>query len=244
MKDEQEPTKIVDGSAMDGDVFTHPAYGQIGAYRTTGGGRTLYGSDLRHQNYMVITIRRSELHRSLSRDWHMGRNELIEISLSEAQWATFVSTPNSGLGVTCTLDRVAGEPEIPNIPRRREVEVAKDELYERTKKMAAKVTDTIADVQGEIGSSLSKKRREAIIKRLRKLEQDLGANVPYYVEQFEEHMEGVVEDAKIEANAYVQNIVQRAGLDALGGAMPLQLESGEEDAGQDGEETQTALPES
>jgi hypothetical protein len=82
---------------MDEMTTTHPAFGQIGASRVSGHIQ-LYDSDFHHNAYMTISIRRSELHRSLNRDWHYGRDELIEVALSEAQWATFVSAPNIGSG--------------------------------------------------------------------------------------------------------------------------------------------------
>ena len=63
------------------------------------GSTNLYDSDFRHNHYMTITIRASELHRDLNRDWHFGRNELIEVALTESQWATFVSAPNMGSGL-------------------------------------------------------------------------------------------------------------------------------------------------
>lgn len=102
----EEPTVTKEGA--DKVVFNHPAYGQIGVSRVTGK-CTLYGSDFTHHNTMRIHIARSQLTRSLSNDWPYAYEELIEIELSEAQWAAFVSTPNSGDGTQCTIRHINRE---------------------------------------------------------------------------------------------------------------------------------------
>src|SRR3546814_17862508 len=56
------------------------------------------------------------MHRSMANDWpHAGRTEYIEVDLSEAQWASFVSSLNIGSGTQCTLRSNNGE-QIPDLP--------------------------------------------------------------------------------------------------------------------------------
>jgi hypothetical protein len=99
----QDPTIEKVDSPISDSVEKHPAYAQIGASRVSGG-TYLYGSNFAHQHYVTISITKSELNRSLSRDWASGGEEYIEVALSEAQWASFVSTLNSGTGIQCTLN--------------------------------------------------------------------------------------------------------------------------------------------
>ena len=115
MEIEQPITKTVKGASGDPrTVTTHPAFAQIAASRVSGH-TALYDSDFRHNAYMTIKIRTSELHRNLHHDWHFDREEIIEVALSEVQWATFVSAPNMGSGVPCTLQRLNGK-QIPQLP--------------------------------------------------------------------------------------------------------------------------------
>src|SRR5262245_60626587 len=116
----QEPTIVDSDSLTSETIERHPAYGQIGASRVSGQ-TFLYGTDFAHQNYIIIEISRSELHRGLSNDWPFGRDKLIELALSEAQWATFVSSLNCGQGVQCTLTDFNREsiPQIPAIKSRK-----------------------------------------------------------------------------------------------------------------------------
>jgi hypothetical protein len=101
-------------------VERHPAYAQIGASRVSGRA-FLYGSDFDHHAYMTISIYKSELHRGLSCDRAFSRGEIIEVALSEAQWATFVSTLNVGSGVQCTIQHLNRErvPQLPEAPKRK-----------------------------------------------------------------------------------------------------------------------------
>lgn len=205
-------------------AYSHPAFGQISASRVSGSS-TLYGSDFLHHNYISIRINRSELNRDLNRDWHFSKEELIEVNLSEAQWATFVSSLNVGGGVPCTINHLHGE-QMPGIPLRQTEDVFKAEFAEKAKRTAERVDAAIADIQGELGSSLSKSKREKILSHLEQLRMDIGSNMPFVARSFEEHMERTVEKAKIEVNAYIQTSVTRAGLAAIAGANAEPLELG------------------
>jgi len=98
-----------------GKSYEHPAFGQIRASRVSGHA-VLYGSDFVHQGFVTITISTSQLQRTLAREWYFGKSEVIEVALSEAQWATFVSSMNMGSGVPCTIERQAGVGLIPGLP--------------------------------------------------------------------------------------------------------------------------------
>ena len=93
----------------------HQSYGMVGISHAQSTGTHLVGSEFKHHHFVTLTIRRAEKHRDLSREWWFGKNELIEIHLSEAQYVELMSRPNMGDGVPCTLARVAGEamPEPP-----------------------------------------------------------------------------------------------------------------------------------
>jgi hypothetical protein len=107
MRGEEHPRIEKRDGRVEEEVETHPAYGQITASRVSSSPRTLlYGSEFGHGHYIVVTIKGSELHRSVGRDWHMARDEIISVALSESQWATFLSTLNHGSGSCCTIEHV------------------------------------------------------------------------------------------------------------------------------------------
>lgn len=207
---------------MDQECVKHPAFAQIGASRVSG--RTsLYASDFNHNAFMTVTIRRSELRRSLSNDWHYGRGELIEIAMSEAQWATFVSSPNVGSGVPCTIQHIQGE-QIPRLP---EPGPRSKQFGEEMREKAASALESLDALAAEVAAlGLSKAKADKIAERIRSAKGALSSSIPFIAEQFSEHMERTVEGAKAEVHGYMTGALMRSGLDALtSGPPPLQLDA-------------------
>lgn len=209
-----------------GTRYTHPAYGSIVANRTSGSA-VLFGSDFEHQHFVTIVVRRSELERSLSNDWHFPKEELIEVRLTEAQWATFVSSMNVGSGVPCTLTRVNGQ-SVPGFPLRVEDDEFRSELNGKTDGLIALVDAAIKKINDE-ASGLSKVKRDRLVAELSGLRRTLSSSLPFIVHQHGEYMERTVEKAKIEVNAYVTSAITRAGLQALSEGEPPLLRLGRVD---------------
>jgi hypothetical protein len=210
---------------------THPAYAQIGAWRHSGNA-TLYDSDFRHQHYMVVRIMGSKLMRTGSRDWHYPENvPMVEVAMSESQWATFVSSPNGGSGVPCTLQSLLGK-EVAGLPppAPRQGQFAA-EVGARLARAVALLDEAAAAVEA---SGLSGPKRAPIAGKLRAARSEMGANLDFVAEQFAEHMEDVVERAKAEVHGYMAGALQRAGLEALGGGAPLAIVGGGEGGGGEG----------
>lgn len=203
------------------EVTTHPAFAQIVAARVSGHA-ALYGSDFRHNAYMTIRIKRSQIHRHLNHDWYFGTEPIIEIALSEAQWATFVSSTNIGDGVPCTILNLDWEmtPELPDPASR--VDQFNGEMAARLKDAISKAEAAIAGVDA---LGLSRARAEAVKGPLARLVMELRHTLPFVARQFAEHTETTVEKAKQEIHGYMTAVVQRAGIAALsGGKLPLQIE--------------------
>lgn len=212
---EEDPVeKIEEGVGHREDrTYTHPAFGQISIVKTSGQAN-LYGSDFVHHNYVSIRISESQLRRGLARDWHYSRNvPYIEIAMSEAQWATFVSSFSVGGGVPCTIQARDGK-MVPGIPYRDSGQEYKRETDEHLKK----VLDTLTDLEktfAEGSSGLSKKKQEELLAPLRSAIRTVHGSVPYIANSFSEFMEKRVEKAKVEVNAYMHSTIVSAGLKAI-----------------------------
>jgi len=211
-----------DDSPIGGDISIHPAFAQIVASRVSGD-TYLYGSEFKHNHYVTISICKSQLRRDLSNDYHYGHDEMIEVALSEAQWATFVSSMNQGSGVCCTLQRKDNEmipqlPETPNMKKQFKAE-ANETLASATKQLK-RLSEQIKE------SGLSKKKQSALIMTLEHASRGFGSSMKFVVDQFGEHVENTLESAKIEVEAYLTSAINRAGVDALKGKTPIQIEGG------------------
>jgi hypothetical protein len=202
------------------EKITHPAFGQISASRVNGSAN-LYGSDFNHNNFISIRISHSELKRGLSRDWAFCNDEITEVWLSEAQWATFVSSMNAGSGVQCTLRHINRKP-IPLLPNPKE-------RAEQFKKEASETTQEASKALQELNelinaSNLSNKAKKEFNWKIEKASRAIGSSVDFVLKSFGEHMENTVEKAKIEVEAYINDRIQRAGLKALvGNEEPIKL---------------------
>lgn len=102
----QEPTveREPGPGGDDETVENHPAFAQIVAHRVSSTpGAVLFDSELQHGHYVTIQISEATRRRGLNRDWIYGGKRIIEVAMSEAQWASFVSSMNTS-GVPCTLE--------------------------------------------------------------------------------------------------------------------------------------------
>lgn len=219
--------------------YEHPAFGMIGASRVEGD-ITLFGSDFVHHGFVRVKISRAVMNRDLYREWYHARDPFIEVDLSYSQWVRFLTEMNRGDGVPCTIDWVQGEGHMPGIPLRDREAVTKREFDDKARDMAAKVQIAMDAVGSEL-AGISVKKQQAVLSVLRSLEQDLRANMPFMAKSFGEHMEQVTDKAKIEVSTYVDQQIQRAGMNALAerGAT-LQLPSSQdevylEEGGEDGD---------
>ena len=162
MQNTQEPLISKETGPMEGERIKHPCFGQIKAARVQGRS-ALYDSEFSHQNSITITISTSELLRSLSRNWHFEGDEIFKLEMSEAQWATFVSSVNAGAGVPCTLrrDHGKGVPGLSSpITDREKFKVEFDDRMNEAFARLEKLENLVAD------SKLSGKAREEIAKSL------------------------------------------------------------------------------
>ena len=190
--------------------INHPSFAQLQVSRINGH-KVLYNSDFNSHNYIALRIHKSEMIRDLSHDWHHEREQYIEVAMSEAQWATLVSSLNRQ-GVPCTLTYLMGEtidllPEPTNRINQFGSELSKhlgDAVRQLTEAME------LANMLG-----LSKAKTQALLVLLSKAQADIKSNAQFVEKSFNEHMENQVEKAKCDANAYLYHAVQRAGLDAL-----------------------------
>jgi len=200
-----EPTVEHDGEATSGHreiVTTHPAFAQIGASRVHGT-TNLYGSDFDHHYYIRIRIAPSKLHRHLANDWPREIHQpYIEVDLSEAQWAEFVSSMNMGSGVQCTL-RTKDNKMVPGLPRPpSRQEQFSGEVDERMQAAMAALDELSASIDA---LKISAKQREDLKRQISKSRSNIKSNVSYVAKQFDEHMETTTRKARTEINAFGQH---------------------------------------
>lgn len=205
-----DPVIVPNTSPLGGTIETHPAYGMIGASRVTGR-VILNGSDFIHHNFIAIRVHTSQLHRGLSSDHQFAKDQLVELHLSESQWARFVSSMNVGDGVPCTLNYVTGKGYIPEIakPQNKQAQFTKE--YRQTLEKA------LDEINGLIArfENVKVTGKAEILSRLEVTKNHISVNLDFVVKQFGRHIEQKIDDVKIEVGAFIDNAISRAGISAM-----------------------------
>lgn len=183
------------------DTYDHPAYGTIQLSRMQGHAR-LFDSQFEHQHYITLRINTASMDRHLSMNWIHGHKTIAEVSMSEAQFATMISSIGLGSGTPCTIKSIAGErmPELAAIETKAQMHVREfddhlAEVYERIDELEGCIND--GKMTGKLRSTLSGK--------LRSIKQAAGSNLKFVASSFSKSMEKTVEDAKIEICSFAKS---------------------------------------
>jgi hypothetical protein len=179
-----------------GNETRHDSFGLIAFGRVTSSKPVaLFGSSVKHRETIRVTVQRAVLHRDLNHD--------------------FITTPNRGSGIPCTITAVNGQMvEPPTLESKREQFIG--EFREHTDRIAEQFGDLQALVEGLTEKpSVSKSERKDIAERIRFLRQQIEANLPFVAKQFNEQMEKTVLEAKGEVEAFITRRIHDAGLTAL-----------------------------
>lgn len=202
---------------------SHPAFAVIGAHRVSGGDTVLFDSDIKHSHKIVVTVSRATRQRDLHRDWIHGENtSLIEVEMSEAQWASFVSSMNT-TGVPCTLRRTETNANVPGLIYEPRLKESLDEVRGNARKMRDRLDDLLKAVE--------EKPTKANVKNLRHALDGIEPSMTFAAKSLEEHAENVVQKARNDIEAMVTNRAVALGLDprslsfSLEGEQPGEIEA-------------------
>lgn len=181
---------------------SHPAWVMIGANRVShaggpNGGAVLFDSDIVHNHYVVIKLCRATRQRNLNRDWKHARQQIIEVALSEAQWASFVSSMGQGSGVPATLlwDLTLDDPLVPDMPFQPRLQESMDEVHNAAVAAQAAVKAAF--------DAYAEKRTAGNLRSLEFAIANMPANIEYAAKSLSEHAENVVQRAKVDIEAFV-----------------------------------------
>jgi len=217
---------------MDKTTETHESYGLVGIGRRTGDPGPLFGSSIRHHSYIAITIRRAEKNRDLHRNWYYGREKLIEIEMSNTQFAEMITSMNIGDGVPCTLNYVADGPlkKMKRPPGSEQRQIFEDEFKADMQKVGNKISSAIEKATAilDVKGNIKKPDRSAIVSLLKSIAQDINSNMPFVQTQFNKAMDKTVMEAKGEIEAFVTNKITSLGIEAMRDQLP-QISNEKED---------------
>lgn len=191
---------------------SHESYGVLSFKRSSQSRRVrLFGSPLRHAHTVSFTLSRAVEMREPGMSRFHPTNLLIEAEMSEVQFARLITGAHTG-GVPVTIrfegGRLCEEP-----PAFNERSRVGEELKAKVESIAGDFDDDVAEIErlfGEKGN-VGKGARDAILKKLRSMQQRLRSGVPYLHEQFEAATEETVAEAVAEVAAHAREAAGRGG---------------------------------
>lgn len=187
----------------------HPGWATIGASRiSVTSGVNLFDSDVLHRNTVRIVIRGAIRRRELHHDWIHGNKDIIEVELSESQWASFVSAMNSGSGVPCSLRRHAGV-EIPDFPHEPRLAESIAETHDAAEHAFADIKKAMTAYEK---AETAKEKRDTM-RTLKATIDNAVPNVDFAGKQLVEHAEDVVNKVKADVEAFVIAKAQQLGIE-------------------------------
>lgn len=189
----------------------HPAFAVAVVTRVSGGGRSLFQSDLLHNETISLSVRQAARRRDLNHDWvHPGR-ELIEIEMSLAQWGSLVSAMGFGSGVPVTIRRTEHNAFVPEIPHQPRMAESLGEVREVTDRMYAEVRAATAALHEAIHAKTGVRATKEALRALENAVAHVGSNAQFAVDSLVEAGEQVVAQARSDIEAHVLEVVRLTG---------------------------------
>jgi hypothetical protein len=204
-----EPTRDEYGDEV------HPSWVLIGASRGSWSppGVALFQSEIRHQHAVTIRVVQASRKRDLKHDWVHGGKILMEVVLSEAQWASFVSSMNSGDGTPATLTLKETDYNVPQAPYDPRFAVTMAEASGAAADAFKDVQEALAEYERLVAEKAPAKDRKRAYQTLQSRIRNAGPNVEYAGKRLAEHAEDVVNRARADIEAFVTKKAAQLGID-------------------------------
>jgi hypothetical protein len=199
-----EPTEDRHGAEV------HPAFGMISAHRGQYGsskpgeaGAVLFDSDIKHQETITVTIYHASRKRDLHHDWVHPHQQFVEVELSLAQWASFVSSMNT-TGVPCTVRQTETDFYVDALPYAPRLAETMKETHDAAERAFADVKKAFLIVK--------EKPTKANIRDLEIALQNATPNVDFAGKQLVKQAEDVVQKARADIEAMVTTRAAQLGI--------------------------------
>lgn len=190
-----------------GTRTSHPSYGTLLFNRAYGGKTPLFGSSIEHNNVITMELRHADITRELNRDDIFGGKPIVKVEMSYSQFAEAITSFGQGTGIPVTIRYTEKDGKIPPCDFVSKREQFTDEFKGKTKSAMNESQQLIQDVTDLFSQkkALTKADKGAVISKLRKLSMDLGCNLDFIADQFNEQMDKTVMEAKGEIESFCQN---------------------------------------
>lgn len=198
------------------EKLNHEAFGQISLTRTVSTGMPFYGSELEQDHYISLEVHHSEFERDLTQDRYYTKGQILRLRMSSGQFAEMITSMNYGSGVPCTIERINGK-KIEELPKQESrKEFVHRNFEDRMKIFADKIRERQLKSKELVSKkTLSKSDMHELKTHLDWLTMEVEQNIPFFAKCFQETMDEVVFEAKLEVENAIQHKINVLGLESL-----------------------------
>lgn len=200
-----------------GTSYKHPSFGMLSFNRTHGGHSNLFGSSIQHNDTIHMVLREGVVTRGLNDDWYVGEDKILEVEMSQSQFAELITSMNVGTGTPCTIKYLRGKGRINEadfINKRQQIANEFKESMNERMSDAKEFYDEIKELFAT-KKSIGKGDREMILKRLANVTQGMESNSKFIFNQFQNQVDKTITEAKGEIEAFAQNKINAIAQQAL-----------------------------
>lgn len=198
------------------ELEQHESYGMMSFNRFDGGNGAFFGSSIKPDGGIEMTLKTGEVRHNLNHDWYRGKETIARVRMTGAQFADLITNLNMGEGVPVTLEYVHGKhmSEPPFINKRIQFE-------ENFKQEMKEVSDQMLELTKRTEEILSrakaptKKEKEEILHNIAMLNQKVSSDMPFVHKSFNEQMDKTVKEAKNEIETYVNSTIHSLGMEKM-----------------------------
>lgn len=195
----------------------HPSFGMISINKFTGASQTFFGSSIEHNGGVSIEIHEASMKRELNKDYYHSGKTKIRVAMSYNQFAEAITTGISTSGIPCTIEYTENEGHIKGYifesKRLQYNQEFEEKMKAQTKKLSALIEDAKTILSS--GKAPSKSEKDLILNQLNNLEMQLGSNIPFIAEQFNETLDKTVIEAKSEIEGFYESKIRSLGIEKL-----------------------------
>jgi len=195
----------------------HPSYGILRFGRVQGTPESLFGTHLHPQNFIQMELNRGEHIRDNGADYYFPKESLVRCWMSNSQFAEMITSMNAGSGVPVTIRQFNGD----DLPYPPEQEVGTKTIHnyfkERMKGFSKDIKENRKDIEDILNKSgtINKGDKKKLKGIFDKMLMEVESNIPFFLEQYEESSQKIVENAKTEIDSFVTHMAMKIGIEKL-----------------------------
>lgn len=195
----------------------HKSYGMVRFSRVySSHGRGLFGSKIKHSNFIKLEITEGYMKRDLNKDYFYAGKTLCEVEMSQAQFANLITSMNMGDDIPCTISYIDKEGYIEPAEYTSPMERNQKEMEALIEEEMSLCTTGIEEIVERLEQkTITLTERRELAKDVKEIARNITDKLPWLAKMYKEEMEEVNTEAVAEIEAHLIAIRDRIGNQAL-----------------------------